>query len=85
MENKSLRNSSCAPAYAKQVTRWINRYLGAVRHAVRSFLVRNRGNVLSRIRYPTLSLIIDLGISLVPSVDHPNDRSRGERIGISGY
>lgn len=60
------------------------RSMRGVRHAVRGFLARNRGNVPSRIRYPTLSLIIDLGISLVPSVDHPNDRARGERIDISG-
>lgn len=77
----SLRNSPYTPAYGTgySVDR-PNRYL-TDRHAVRDFLARIHGNVPSRVRYPTPSLIIDLGTSLAPSADHPNDRARGERIG----
>jgi hypothetical protein len=35
-------------------------------------------------RYPILSLIIDLGISITRFTDHPNDRARDERIDAVG-
>lgn len=49
------------------------------------FLSKNSWQRAFTCSFPTPSLIIDLGTLLVPSADHPNDRARGERIGVSGH
>lgn len=52
--------------------------------AARGSLARNHGDVPSRVRYPTPLLIIDPGTLLARSADHPNDRARSKRFGVSG-
>lgn len=56
----------------------------AVQRAARGSLARNHGDVPSRVRYPTPLLIIDPGTLLARSADHPNDRARSKRFGVSG-
>lgn len=60
------------------------RPMQAVQRAARGSLARNHGDVPSRVRYPTPLLIIDPGTLLARSADHPNDRARSKRVGVSG-